>query len=137
MNFLIFLVFSLHRRLFYSVFDHLSQCFLTCTIDIHSFSHQLISIVLPPVLLSSILLHLSLFHIQEATSALDLENEKAMYDALNLLSITYVSVGHRPSLLRYHSKKLVLLGPGLPPKVVDVTASESAIEMMDLVGTSL
>lgn len=88
-------------------------------------------------LLCSELLSSSLSCIQEATSALDLENEKAMYDALNLLGITYVSVGHRPSLLRYHSKKLVLLGPGLPPKVVDVTASESALEMMDLVGPSL
>lgn len=72
----------------------------------------------------------------EATSALDLENEKAMYNALDMLAITYVSVGHRPSLLRYHSKKLVLLGPGLPPKVLDVTTSEAAIEMMDLVGSS-
>ena len=59
-----------------------------------------------------------------------------MYYALDMLAITYVSVGHRPSLLRYHSKKLVLLGPGLPPKVLDVTASEAAIEMMDLVGSS-
>ena len=60
-----------------------------------------------------------------------------MYQALNVLNTTYVSVGHRPSLLRYHSKKLVLLGPGLPPKTMEVTATEAAIEMMDLVGTSL
>lgn len=92
------------------------------------------TILIYPILIHSTRL---CYPIEEATSALDLENEKAMYDALNLLSITYVSVGHRPSLLRYHSKKLVLLGPGLPPRVVDVTASESAIEMMDLVGTSL
>ena len=60
-----------------------------------------------------------------------------MYDALNVLNTTYVSVGHRPSLLRYHSTKLVLLGPGLPPKVMDVSVSEAAIEMMDLVSNNI
>jgi hypothetical protein len=44
-----------------------------------------------------------------------------MYEALQALdNITYVSVGHRPSLLRYHSKKLVLAGPGNPPHVEDI-----------------
>ena len=57
-----------------------------------------------------------------------------MYEALNVLNTTYVSVGHRPSLLRYHTKKLVLMGPGLLPKTVDVTVSEATIEQMDLVG---
>jgi ABC-type uncharacterized transport system fused permease/ATPase subunit len=75
--------------------------------------------------------------ILEATSALDLENEKAMYDALAHIKVTYVSVGHRPSLLRYHSKKLILLGPGLPvapPVELAVELAESDIELMDLVG---
>ena len=31
------------------------------------------------------------------------------------LHATYLSVGHRPSLLRYHSRKLVLQGEGRDP----------------------
>lgn len=48
----------------------------------------------------------------ESTSALDLYTEEAMYALLNTMGVTYVSVGHRPSLLRYHDSKLVLKGPG-------------------------
>jgi putative ATP-binding cassette transporter len=46
----------------------------------------------------------------ESTSALDVTAEKKMYQLLNGSSaeLTYVSVGHRPSLLAYHDMKLSL-----------------------------
>ena len=49
--------------------------------------------------------------LDEATSALDLDNEAVMYTALaKIPGITYLSVGHRPSLLRFHASRLRLLG---------------------------
>jgi len=58
--------------------------------------------------------------LDEATSALDMEGEAKMYKLLEEMSnkmynskdekMTYVSVGHRPSLLKYHDKRLRLMG---------------------------
>jgi putative ATP-binding cassette transporter len=48
--------------------------------------------------------------LDEATSALDLKNEQSLYQGLRDLGITYISVGHRSSLLKYHSSVLELLG---------------------------
>ncbi len=48
--------------------------------------------------------------LDEATSALDLKNEQSLYQSLTDLGITYISVGHRSSLLKYHSSVLELLG---------------------------
>ena len=52
--------------------------------------------------------------LDEATSALDLVAEEKMYNLLIQMSedrpVTYVSVGHRPSLLSFHKKKLRLNG---------------------------
>ncbi|KAL1504495.1 hypothetical protein AB1Y20_010900 [Prymnesium parvum] len=49
--------------------------------------------------------------LDEATSALDLNNEAVMYGAIaRLPGITFVSVGHRPSLLRFHKTKLRMFG---------------------------
>jgi len=54
--------------------------------------------------------------LDEATSALDLNNEAIMYKALAAVpGITYVSVGHRPSLLSFHASRLRLLGAGHSP----------------------
>jgi len=51
--------------------------------------------------------------LDEASSALDLDSEKAMYQLLeDVPGLTYVSVGHRPSLLAFHDTKLKLLGSG-------------------------
>ena len=50
--------------------------------------------------------------LDEATSALDDVAEGVMYDLLGELKITYISVGHRTSLYKYHNKKLSLNGPG-------------------------
>ena len=46
--------------------------------------------------------------LDEATSALDVQNEKRLYQMLQKSNTTVVSVGHRPSLLRYHEKVLQL-----------------------------
>mmetsp|Transcript_34064 Transcript_34064/g.105406 ORF Transcript_34064/g.105406 Transcript_34064/m.105406 type:complete len:644 (-) Transcript_34064:12-1943(-) len=58
----------------------------------------------------------SLAVLDEATSALDLTNEKAMYEAIAAVpGLTYVSVGHRPSLREFHLQRLHLLGGGAEP----------------------
>ncbi|MEW5304061.1 MAG: hypothetical protein WDW36_006696 [Sanguina aurantia] len=46
--------------------------------------------------------------LDEATSALDQETEAALYKVLSDSGITYVSVGHRPSLRMYHQELLQL-----------------------------
>ena len=46
--------------------------------------------------------------LDEATSALDVPNERRLYELLQSQSITYISVGHRPSLVDYHQSVLNL-----------------------------
>ena len=72
--------------------------------------------------------------LDEATSALDLGTETAMYTACllacllacytalgNIDGLTYVSVGHRPSLLRFHASRLRLFGvEQMPSYAVEV-----------------
>ena len=54
--------------------------------------------------------------LDEATSALDLPNEALMYEAIGRIDgLTYVSVGHRPSLLRFHASRLRLYGAEQTP----------------------
>lgn len=48
--------------------------------------------------------------LDEATSALDLENEHWLYQQLRETATTFISVGHRPSLLNYHDYVLELEG---------------------------
>jgi vitamin B12/bleomycin/antimicrobial peptide transport system ATP-binding/permease protein len=48
--------------------------------------------------------------LDEATSALDLANEKRLYQLLKAGKTTFVSVGHRASLLQYHEYVLKLEG---------------------------
>ncbi len=50
--------------------------------------------------------------LDEATSALDVQNEEHLYRLLQAAAITYVSVGHRPSVLQYHQHVLELTGEG-------------------------
>jgi putative ATP-binding cassette transporter len=47
--------------------------------------------------------------LDEATSALDWQNEKQLYQQLQQTETTFISVGHRESLLNYHQKVLELL----------------------------
>ena len=44
----------------------------------------------------------------EATSALDTMNEELLYKALKSIGVTFVSVGHRPTLTAYHEQQLQL-----------------------------
>ena len=46
--------------------------------------------------------------LDEATSALDVTNERRLYELLQSLDMTYISVGHRPSLVDYHQTVLDL-----------------------------
>lgn len=48
--------------------------------------------------------------LDEATSALDLANEQRLYQQLRETATTFISVGHRPSLLKYHDYVLELKG---------------------------
>ncbi|MGK7921630.1 MAG: ABC transporter ATP-binding protein/permease [Trichodesmium sp.] len=48
--------------------------------------------------------------LDEATSALDLENEAELYQQLEATKTTFISVGHRLSLLKYHQQVLELTG---------------------------
>ena len=57
--------------------------------------------------------------VDEATSALDMVAEARMYKLLQSMAttidgdrsaVTYISVGHRPSLLNYHDKRLRIMG---------------------------
>ncbi len=50
--------------------------------------------------------------LDEATSALDAANEEKLYRLLRESGTTYVSVGHRSSLLKYHDRVLELRGGG-------------------------
>jgi vitamin B12/bleomycin/antimicrobial peptide transport system ATP-binding/permease protein len=50
--------------------------------------------------------------LDEATSALDLDNEQHLYEQLQATKTTFVSVGHRVSLVKYHQQVLELLGDG-------------------------
>ncbi|MFM1841711.1 MAG: transporter, partial [Cyanobacteriota bacterium] len=50
--------------------------------------------------------------LDEATSALDVDNEEMVYQALADLGTTYISVGHRPSLRRYHRQCLEIQAEG-------------------------
>ena len=51
--------------------------------------------------------------LDEATSALDLDNEQHLYEQLQATKTTFVSVGHRVSLVKYHQQVLELLGDGI------------------------
>ena len=50
--------------------------------------------------------------LDEATSALDSHNESALYERLAQSGTTFVSIAHRPSVLRHHTHVLRLLGDG-------------------------
>ena len=48
----------------------------------------------------------------ESTSALDTGNEAKLYKLLRESGITYVSIGHRPTLVNFHDKVLRLQPSG-------------------------
>lgn len=50
--------------------------------------------------------------LDEATSALDDKNEAAIYELLQSMSVTLISVSHRPQVAKFHRQVLVLQGKG-------------------------
>lgn len=50
--------------------------------------------------------------LDEATSALDIANEEHLYRLLRESGVTFISVGHRPSVIKFHDIMLELLGDG-------------------------
>lgn len=61
----------------------------------------------------AILLKPQWLFLDEATSALDTELEAKVYTALQQIpGVTLISVAHKPTLTRFHSKELRLLGEG-------------------------
>lgn len=50
--------------------------------------------------------------LDESTSALDVKNEERLYRRLNTESTALISVGHRPTLVKYHRQVLELTGDG-------------------------
>ncbi|WP_371142709.1 ABC transporter ATP-binding protein/permease [Burkholderia cepacia] len=50
--------------------------------------------------------------LDEATSAVDVATEQLLYSLLERSGATYVSVGHRPSMMPYHDRELRLLAGG-------------------------
>ncbi|HEY3277688.1 MAG TPA: ABC transporter ATP-binding protein/permease [Syntrophorhabdaceae bacterium] len=50
--------------------------------------------------------------LDEATSALDVANEAHLYEELRGMGATYVSVGHRPTLIAHHDRVLEIKGEG-------------------------
>lgn len=49
--------------------------------------------------------------LDEATSALDLASEERLYTRLARMTITIISIGHRPSLRRFHKRTIELSQP--------------------------
>jgi putative ATP-binding cassette transporter len=50
--------------------------------------------------------------LDEATSALDVQNEARLYGMMRSSGASYISVGHRPSLREFHTRRLELRGDG-------------------------
>jgi len=50
--------------------------------------------------------------LDESTSALDVNNEQHLYQMLRDADITYLSVGHRPTLIPFHQLVVEILGQG-------------------------
>ncbi|KAG1654109.1 ATP-binding cassette sub-family D member 4 [Nymphon striatum] len=50
--------------------------------------------------------------IDEATAAISIDMEEILYEECQRLGITVISVGHRPSIQKYHNMKLNIAGQG-------------------------
>ena len=64
----------------------------------------------------------------EATSALDIDNEQHLYSLIAAAAVTFVSIGHRPSLAAFH-QKVLKISAERPPDAAD--SSEPAWELAE------
>ena len=65
--------------------------------------------------------------LDEATSALDIAAEARLYSRLSRLSITFISIGHRPSLRKFH-KQVIELSPTVDfPAIADETIIKKSV----------
>lgn len=73
----------------------------------------------------------ALAFLDEASSAMDVETEHAVYSLLRGRCASFVSVGHRPQLEQYHSHVLAWVEPGrwqLRPSATFVGAGDAPAE---------
>jgi ABC-type uncharacterized transport system fused permease/ATPase subunit len=64
-----------------------------------------------------------------AHSALDVDNEAYLYGQMRAAGITFISVGHRPSLVQFHSRVL-RLGSGPTAWSVKTVGDSDVAEAM-------
>lgn len=78
--------------------------------------------------------------LDESTSALDIASEASMYQMLERSGVTVISVGHRPSLIKYHSNVLHMSPSGsadmIPAGKFDPESTEMS-EMFESFGSTL
>ena len=58
--------------------------------------------------------------------------EQSMYQVLQNMNVSYISVGHRPSLLKYHEDLLILGRDGQTPRMKKVQEIEEGNFMQEL-----
>lgn len=63
--------------------------------------------------------------LDECSSALDIDSEERLYSHLQSIGIGYISVGHRPSLIKYHDFILRLGSPANPSTIERVSADRN------------
>ena len=68
--------------------------------------------------------HIRVAVLDEATSALDEISEAAMYNLLEDMGVTFLSVGHRSSLVKFHNKRLTLSGMGKEVECSEILPNE-------------
>ena len=64
--------------------------------------------------------------LDEATSAVDLPMERQLYGLLRRSGATYISIGHRESLVQYHRQMLTVTGNGCTTAPVSRASAEDA-----------
>ena len=64
--------------------------------------------------------------LDEATSALDIASEERLYSRLASLPIAFISIGHRPSLRKFHNRVIELsLASESPIEIVECVSNET------------
>jgi vitamin B12/bleomycin/antimicrobial peptide transport system ATP-binding/permease protein len=75
-----------------------------------------------------LLLHSPRFaFLDEATSALDAAAEESLYSLLAATPITFISIGHRPSLRNFHKRTIELNSVLQPAKCDEYTVNDSGV----------